>query len=102
MMLAIVVDKRPSTWPVASTTNQRGSMSPCLGKYVRMTLPETASYFDLHLRRFPGARCEQPQREEFFKDNYTLSPSERGETVTPPNKACQEIHSRAPFVRWVT
>src|SRR5262249_14836777 len=38
MIVAMVVDSRPRTCPSASITNQRGSMSPFLGKYVRMTL----------------------------------------------------------------
>src|SRR6266852_6467716 len=90
MMVAIVVDSRPRTCPAASITNHLGSMSPCFGKYVRMTLPETTRL--IASSEFPRRRCEQPQREELQRQPHTF-PTERGETVTSPNRACQPPHS---------
>src|ERR1041385_5495869 len=72
MMLAIVVDRRPRTCPSASITNQRGSMSPFFGKYVRMTLLTTSDLIASSSGRGTTRK---------LKDG-TPSLAERGKTVT--------------------
>src|SRR5437762_1970591 len=81
MIVAMVVDSRPRTCPAASMMNQRGSMSPFFGKYVRMTL--------LKLPNVIGCLTSATKRttEQTF-------PEERDETVTLPNSGSQGEHSR--------
>src|SRR5712691_1500552 len=77
MIVAMVVDRRPRTLPSASMMNQRGSMSPCLGKYVRMRLLKTT-----HGKR--GARCEQRGSATYSKQTKNrpfLRKGENGNTA---------------------
>src|SRR5437763_3019595 len=93
MIRAISVERRPRTLPSASMMNHFGSMSPCLGKYVRMTLLNTPGKpRDFDLRR-TAARVRAAQRRTSFKDNHPPSPAEGGETVTLPNRPRQGIPS---------
>src|ERR1041385_7303703 len=84
MMLAIVVDRRPRTCPSASITNQRGSMSPFFGKYVRMTLLTTSDLIASSSGRGTTRKLKEG----------TPSLAERGKTVTLPNRRCQAVHSQ--------
>src|SRR5258708_30833179 len=94
MMVAIMVDRRPRTCPEASITNHFGSMSPCFGKYVRMTLPETTRLFASS--EFPRRRCEQPQREELQRQLHTF-PYGKGRNG---NTAEQRLSTASFPARW--
>src|SRR5258706_9846191 len=69
-------------------------MSPCFGKYVRMTLPETTRLFASS--EIPRRRSEQPQAPGASKTTTHLPLRKGPETVTPPNRRCQPPHSRRP------
>src|SRR3954447_25094717 len=93
MIRAISVESRPRTLPSASMMNHFGSMSPCLGKYVRMTLlntPRKRRDFDLRRTGGAGENCSAPNVIQ--RQPHTF-PAEGGETVTLANRARQGIHS---------
>src|SRR3954451_12940167 len=93
MIRAISVEIRPRTLPSASMMNHFGSMSPCLGKYVRMTLlntPRKRRDFDLRRTGGAGENCSAPNVIQ--RQPHTF-PAEGGETVTLPNRGRQGIHS---------
>src|SRR3954447_25695082 len=93
MIRAISVEMRPRTLPSASMMNHFGSMSPCFGKYVRMTLlntPRKRRDFDLRRTGGAGENCSVPNVIQ--RQPHTF-PAEGGETVTLPNRARQGIHS---------
>src|SRR3954447_9849839 len=95
MIRAISVEMRPRTLPSASMMNHFGSMSPCLGKYVRMTLlntPRKRRDFDLRRTGGAGENCSAPNVIQ--RQPHTF-PAEGGETVTLPNRGRQGIHSPA-------
>src|SRR5258706_6441403 len=93
MIRAISVESRPRTLPSASMMNHFGSMSPCLGKYVRMTLLNTPRNLEIRSSedRGAGENCSAPNVIQ--RQPHTF-PAEGGETVTLPNRARQGIHSR--------
>src|ERR1019366_4346138 len=92
MIRAISVERRPRILPSASMMNHFGSMSPCLGKYVRMTLPEYTSQLRFDLRRTAAqGNCSAPRVIQ--RQPHTF-PTEGGETVTLPNRGRQGVHSR--------
>src|SRR5258707_10534659 len=84
MIRAISVERRPRILPLASMMNHFGSMSPCLGKYVRMTLPEYTSQLRFDLRR-TAAQGNGSAPRVIQRQPHTF-PTGKGQNGTPPEQ----------------